>query len=152
MRLGERLVDLYVYDPAKPEIQFTVYGRPMPQGSKKHVGRGIMVESCKGLKPWRQEISGAAMEATSGLVRPVFAQHVPLEITLRFFFTRPKSVSVKKRPSMTTKPDGSKLLRAVEDSLTGVVFHDDAQLIEFHIRKMYGGPERVEIEVREAIA
>lgn len=125
-------------------IRFTVYGRARPQGSKRHVGRGIMVEMSKDLKPWRQEVSGTALALNASM----FPAHVPVELTLNFYFTKPKST---KRRAMTTKPDGSKLLRAIEDALTGILFHDDAQIIESHVRKHYGGPERVEIEVREAI-
>lgn len=126
-------------------IRFTVLGTPRPQGSKRHVGNGIMVESSKALKPWRQEVSGTAL----ALGVSMFEAHVPVELTLNFYFTKPKSA---KRRAMTTKPDGSKLLRAVEDALTGILYHDDSQIIESHVRKHYGGPERVEIELREAIA
>lgn len=125
-------------------IRFTVYGRPRPQGSKRHVGRGIMVEASKELKPWRQEITWTALS----LGVPMIPAHVPLELTLRFYFQRAKS---SKRKAMTTKPDSSKLLRAVEDSLVGILVYDDSQFIEHHMRKMYGGPERVEIEIRDGI-
>lgn len=124
-------------------IRFTVFGKPKPQGSKRHVGHGIMVESSKGLKPWRQEISGTALAQGA----PMFGPHVPVEVTLRFYFTSPK----KKRAGMTTAPDVDKLSRSVFDSLKGILLHDDSQVIELHARKMYGGPERCEIEVREAI-
>lgn len=131
-------------------IRFTVYGKPKPQGSKRHVGNGIMVESSKGLKPWRQEIAGEAIVAVTQAQQalPMFTGHVPVEVTLRFYFTSPK----KKRAGMTTAPDVDKLARSVFDSLKGILIHDDSQVIELHARKMYGGPERVEIEVREAIA
>ena len=126
-------------------IIFTVLGTPRPQGSKRHVGRGIMVESSKYLKPWRQEVSQTALS----LCKPMFPAHTPVEITLNFYFTKPKSA---KRAAMTTRPDLSKLLRAVEDALTGILFYDDSQIIESHMRKHYGGPERCVIEVRQAIA
>jgi crossover junction endodeoxyribonuclease RusA len=129
---------------ASQVVRFTVFGTPRPQGSKRHVGKGIMVESSKYLKPWRQEVSLSAI----ALQAPMFEAHVPVELTLNFYFTKPKSA---KRRAMTTKPDGSKLLRAIEDALTGILFHDDSQVIESHVRKHYGGPERVEIEIKEAI-
>ena len=34
-------------------ITLTVRGLPAPQGSKRHIGRGVMVESSKRVKPWR---------------------------------------------------------------------------------------------------
>jgi Holliday junction resolvase RusA-like endonuclease len=34
---------------------------PAPQGSKRHVGKGVMVESCKNVKPWRLLVSKTAI-------------------------------------------------------------------------------------------
>lgn len=133
-----------LFAPQTKAIEFTVLGTPRPQGSKRHVGHGIMVEMSKHLKPWRQEISGTALALGAGM----FGPHVPLELTLNFYFTKPKSA---KRRAMTTRPDSSKLLRAVEDALTGILYADDAQIVETHIRKHYGGPDRVQIRIQEAI-
>jgi hypothetical protein len=34
---------------------------PAPQGSKRHVGKGVMVESCKNVKPWRLLVAKTAI-------------------------------------------------------------------------------------------
>ena len=39
-----------------------VYGTAAPQGSKRHVGNGVMLESSKRLRPWRQDVRFAALE------------------------------------------------------------------------------------------
>jgi Holliday junction resolvase RusA-like endonuclease len=49
---------------------------------------------------------------------------------------------------MSVKPDLSKLVRATEDSFTGLLYADDAQIVETIARKHYGTPERVEVYVR----
>lgn len=121
-------------------VKFTVFGRPRPQGSKRHVGNGIMVESSVGLKPWRQQVSGTALALGVAMIGP----HIPVRLTLDCYFKPPANL---KRQGMTTRPDSSKLLRAIEDALTGILFHDDAQIVETHIRKHYGLPERCEIAV-----
>ena len=131
-------------------ITFTVFGTPRPQGSMRALWKPGMkypavTSDNPRLKPWRQQIAGVALALN---IAP-FGDYVPLEITMNFYFTKPKSA--KKRRGMTVKPDGDKLLRAVFDSLKGVLFHDDAQVVEFHARKHYGGPERVTVEIREAI-
>ena len=69
-------------------------------------------------------------------------------MSLAFYFSRPKSVSYKKRPDHTVKPDIDKLIRAVLDALTGIFYADDAQVDELYVTKMYGDPPRVEVEVR----
>ena len=43
-------------------LTITVHGTPAPQGSKRHVGNGVMVESSKKVKPWRQDVKHAALE------------------------------------------------------------------------------------------
>ncbi len=132
-------------------MKFTVFGTPRPQGSMRAFmpkgGRypSVTTDNRK-LKPWRQEISATAMEFREH----AFEQGVPVEVIMNFYFTRPKSA--KKRLGMTVKPDADKLVRAVFDAIKGILIHDDAQIIEHHCRKHYGGPERVEIEITEAIA
>lgn len=132
---------------ARTVISFTVYGVPRPQGSKRHVGNGAMIEMSKALKPWRQEVAGMAWTQVNGVIP--FAAHVPVEMTLNFYFTRPKSA--KKRRAMTVRPDGDKLIRAILDSCKGVIFADDAQVVEIHARKHYGGPDRAEIRIQETL-
>lgn len=74
-----------------------------------------------------------------------------------FYFERPKfhfNKAGQVRPGMpafpNVKPDASKCLRAIEDSLSGNVIHDDARLATSAGHKRYckpGDPERVEILV-----
>src|SRR3546814_14230461 len=55
--------------PHKPSVTvtLTVHGSPAPQCSKRHVGRGRMIESSQKVKPWRQDVQ-AATEAWVDLV------------------------------------------------------------------------------------
>lgn len=131
-------------------IELTVYGKPQPQGSsrafipKGHT-RPIITTDNTRLKPWRQQISETLMA-----MRPaIFDRDTPVEVTMNFYFVKPKSAA--KRRGMTVKPDVDKLVRAIFDSLTGIVVQDDAQIVEHHARKHYGGPERVEIRIAEAV-
>ena len=43
-------------------VEFEVVGLPAAQGSKRHVGNGVMVESSKALKPWRSAVAEAARD------------------------------------------------------------------------------------------
>ena len=133
-------------------VQFTVYCTPQPQGSvraftPKGWTRPILTSDNKGLKSFRQEVSKAALVVRAG-DELVFGKHEPVSLTVRFYFRRPQSVP-KKRVQQVVKPDLSKLIRAAEYSLTGIIFHDDAQIVTIAAEKHYGEPERVEIEVTE---
>ena len=46
------------------ELVVVVYGVPAPQGSKRHVGHGILVESSKKLRPWRDAVRWTTADKT----------------------------------------------------------------------------------------
>jgi crossover junction endodeoxyribonuclease RusA len=118
-----------------------VEGIPAPQGSKRHVGMGRMIESCKALKPWREQI--IAETRLSPLVPQELDEAVSLSLV--FLFPRPKGHFDSKgqvKPSApeykTTKPDIDKLARAVLDSLTlAGVFRDDALVYSLTLQKRF---------------
>lgn len=127
-------------------MRFTVHGRPQPQGSKRHVGNGRMVESSKNLRPWRQQVTDTAFVECGRMPYSGNGTEA-IAITVWFYFARPKSA--KKRLYPTVKPDIDKCLRAILDSLTGICYKDDAQVVQVRTEKSYSDMERVEIEVAE---
>jgi Holliday junction resolvase RusA-like endonuclease len=81
----------------------------------------------------------------------------PLGLAATFTLRRPKGHfgtgrnARKLKPSAAcwpvVKPDATKLLRAIEDALTGVVWTDDAQVVEQLATKRYGEPEGAHVEI-----
>jgi crossover junction endodeoxyribonuclease RusA len=111
-----------------------VYGDPAPQGSKKFVGtakgtgRGILVESSKRVKPWRQDVVAAAREAMSGFT--MFDG--PLVVKMVFTVPKPASAPKRRRTWPDKKPDVSKLARSTEDALvTAGAIRDDARIVGY---------------------
>jgi len=111
---------------------------PAPQGSKRHVGNGVMLESCKRVKPWRLLVAEAAVRAGVPLLRG------PVTMSAVFLFARPmghfrKDGSLK--PSApkhhAVKPDGSKLIRSTEDALSKLLFEDDSRIVTGTWHKRY---------------
>ncbi|MGZ4610442.1 MAG: RusA family crossover junction endodeoxyribonuclease [Actinomycetes bacterium] len=117
-------------------VTFTVYGDPRPQGSKRHVGRGILVESGgQAFHDWRYDMTCAAREAMSAR-QPLTG---PVEVRATFSLKRP--ASAKKAGAYHAKrPDLDKLLRALLDALqaSGVV-EDDGQVARLLVTKTYPG-------------
>ena len=115
---------------------FDVIGIPAPQGSKRHVGHGIMIESSNKVKPWRAAVmaaSTAAMRA-QGITAPLDG---PLHATIIFVFRRPKTAP-KSRSYPDVSPDIDKLLRSTLDALTqSGLIADDARIVCVHASKIY---------------
>lgn len=131
-----------------------VPGVPRPQGSKNYYqGRGI--ESSRYVKAWRSDVRSAAIEAWEG---PPLDE--PVAMLCLFVFPRPKSHHVageRTRPLkataptwMASQPDTSKVLRAVEDAIKGVVYTDDRLVVASAQEKTYGRIAGVRIVVRSA--
>jgi crossover junction endodeoxyribonuclease RusA len=131
---------------ASDPVQFFVPGHPKAQGSKRHVGHGVMVEASKDLGPWRQAIAAEAAKAGNGTK---FAR--PVQVRFVFWFKRPKhhyrtgkyAGQVKdSAPSwQSSAPDADKLCRAVADALTisGLIL-DDRLIARIEAEKRYGDP------------
>lgn len=112
---------------------FHVEGIPAPQGSKKHVGNGRMVESSKALKPWRERVAWTAREC--GVPLRLGAVVVRLE----FVMPRPVSTPKSRTPPALRKPDIDKLTRGVFDALSGLCFEDDARVVDLRASKRLAG-------------
>lgn len=113
-------------------ITLRVYGSPAPQGSKRFVGmkggRGVMIESSKKVRPWRQDVKAAAEAVRNGAA--------PLDgnLVLRMVFTvpKPKSAPKTRRIYPNVKPDVSKLARSTEDALVDAgLIADDARIVGY---------------------
>lgn len=109
-------------------VKFWTPGAPAPQGSKRHVGNGRMIESSKAVGPWRERVALAADEAmrNAGYTGPFMG---PIMVRSDFVLPRPKSAPKAKFLAATKRPDADKLVRAVFDALTGVTFCDDSQVV-----------------------
>jgi len=64
----------------------------------------------------------------------------PLKITARFILKRPKK---PKNDLPAVRPDLDNYLKGLLDALNGLLWHDDAQIVEMHALKLYDEPERL---------
>jgi crossover junction endodeoxyribonuclease RusA len=99
-------------------IEVFVAGIPAAQGSKRFIGikggRGVLIESSKAVKPWRESIRSSLVAADG---RPVERIEGAVVSTLEFILPRPKSTPKKREPFAVKKPDLDKLERAVNDAV-----------------------------------
>jgi Holliday junction resolvase RusA-like endonuclease len=139
-------------DPTRPhQLSITVYGLPAPQGSKKHVGGGRMIESNqKSLNTWREDVKLAALRAleeTPSWERDYAAVTAHITFTLprpKGHWRTGKNAHLLKDSAPTlhgTKPDLDKLLRSTGDALTAAgVYSDDSRLAQVFSVKSYPSP------------
>jgi len=122
-------------------ISFRVIGNPTPKGSLTRMPNGAMLPagtaaSRKRFSEWRTDIRDAAVTAM-GERNP---SNSAIRIMVEFALPYPQS-SIRKYqmgwwPAIK-KPDVDKLLRALMDGLTRVVWHDDSQVIYVTVNKVY---------------
>ncbi|WP_222671436.1 RusA family crossover junction endodeoxyribonuclease [Rhodococcus erythropolis] len=116
------------------DLHFFVPGSPAPQGSKKHIGGGRMIESSAALKPWRNTISTVAHQAlkdAGGQLETGAAR-----LNLIFVMPRPKATPKSRTPPAVKRPDLDKLTRAVFDGITNILIADDSQITKLGASKV----------------
>lgn len=137
-----------------PRPTFFVAGVPAGQGNHRiaRVGKFARIyDANRKLSPWRRSIATAAI-AAGWTGREVLDCGVALSCV--FVFRRPASHFGKRglKPSApmmphTTGDDHDKLVRAVCDALTGLVYRDDRRVVCCNDLKMWGEVEGVLISV-----
>lgn len=123
-------------------IEFRVYGIPQTKGSAK----GFVLQGKNGRKPrviitndnprnkgWAQTVSAMAQQhRVDGC-----PFEGPIVLELVFLMPIPKSLPKRVPAFMTKRPDLDKMARSVKDSLSGVLYKDDNQVVHVDARKIY---------------
>lgn len=122
-------------------VRFEVIGTPQQRGSKRPVRRGkggsiLLVDDNKKSKSWMGLVAEAAHEAWG---RDLLDG--PLWLGAKFYFKRPGSHFRQGKYAGLLKPsapehhiqtpDVSKLMRALEDALTGIIWTDDRRIVGY---------------------
>lgn len=129
-------------------VRFVAIGIPGPQGSKVSKGPGVMVESSKKVKPWRERVAWT--------FRELYPNFVPLDgpLVARMIFTlrQPASVPASRVDAVDRTPDVSKLARSTEDALTGLAWVDDARILGYdRLWKTYPGRDAEALDTTGAV-
>lgn len=80
----------------------------------------------------------------------------PLRVTIKAYFEIPKSTSKKRKQQMMdneilpmVKPDTDNIAKGVLDSLNGIAYKDDKQVIELIVNKFYNNIPYVSVMIEE---
>lgn len=162
-------------DPSEKTLVYTfIPGAPKTAGSKVAMtavdrnGNPIRRKNGKGFithvkdstgdkgKEWRTYVRSAVREIYTD---PPVKEPVVLDVT--FAFLRPQAhygtgqftkhrLKASAPEHKITKPDVSKLTRAVEDAMLKLVYTDDSCVVQIHARKIFAGREGASIHVYRA--
>lgn len=128
-------------------VTFEVLGEPIPQGSMKAFARRgappIVTSDNPRLKAWRELASWMAQNAMRACGDVMTG---PVSVRTDFFLPRPRAR--RRATAHTTRPDLDKLCRAINDACTGVVWQDDAQVVELVASKRYADDDDIGAVVR----
>jgi Holliday junction resolvase RusA-like endonuclease len=127
-------------------LELWVPGKPAPGGSKrafvnKHTGRVAVVDDAKNNSSWRATVRDfAAREwGDRDLIQgPIRAEVIFREMRAASHYGARGRIKPSAPPLPQKKPDATKLWRAAEDALTGVLWRDDVQVADQRVRKVYG--------------
>lgn len=80
----------------------------------------------------------------------------PLRVTIKAYFEIPKSTSKKRKQQMIdneilpmVKPDTDNIAKGVLDSLNGIAYKDDKQVVELIVNKFYSNTPYVSVMIEE---
>lgn len=133
-------------------LNFFIPGTPVPQGSKKWVGR--MIEANTQLGPWRSVVTAYTRQTM--LAHKTAMLDEPLYISMTFYLRRPKAHYRTGKNSGLLKgnapvfvqstPDLDKLIRAVNDGITDAgLWKDDSLVVSLNAQKRYAEQPGVNI-------
>ena len=137
-------------------VTFKVDATPIPKGRARYVRRGnhISTYTPEKTRTYETLIKDSAIEAM-GSSEPL---ETPVSLYLYIRVPIPKSCTKKRLQAIengsekpTKKPDASNILKSVEDGMNGVVYHDDSQIINIHVTKVYSSLPGVDICVKECL-
>lgn len=134
-------------------ITIEITGHPVAKGrgrvGKLANGRPTVFTPTKTRK-WESDARLMARRAMAG--KPPISG--PVRCSIRAFFTPPTSwpawkreAAIAGRVAHTAKPDADNITKAAKDALNGIVWLDDAQVVQSWVSKLYGDTPRVLIEV-----
>lgn len=135
------------------KAEFTVMGNPRGKGRPRFSNKGGFTRTYTPSKTVSYEHL-VALEYERQCGGMYFDKGIPLRMVIEAYLPIPTSVSKKKHDQMVAKElyplkkaDSSNILKAVEDALNGVAYHDDVQFVDSRVMRFYGEVPRVEVMI-----
>ena len=135
------------------KILFTVPGEPQGKGRPRFNGKSGTTYTPQKTAEYEQLVV-LAYRSKCGNTK--FPPHAALDMRIRAYFAIPASDSNKQRAQKTQgairptkKPDWDNIGKIIADSLNGVAYRDDSQIVDAQVRKFFGSEPRVEVTIED---
>lgn len=136
--------------------EFTVPGEPMGKQRPKFSRKGSCVHTYTPEKTVSYE-NLVKLEYQRQCGNVSFPKGTELEMHIEAYFSIPKSASKKKAAQMldgqirpTKKPDADNIIKIIADSLNGIAYYDDSQIVSCKCDKYYGSQACVIVLICDA--
>ena len=138
------------------QVMFTVEGTPIGKGRPKFARRGNFVSTytptkTRDYETLIAEAARLAMSTAEPLKTPV-AAYIYITVPIPQSYSKKRSKACldgSERPCK--KPDIDNIVKAFLDSMNGIVYDDDTQVVSLHSTKRYGSVGMVEVLVKEEL-
>ena len=136
-------------------IAFEIPGPPVGKGRPRafRIGNSVRMHTPEKTASYESLVKLAARQAMRDAAPAAF----PVALSLIVLHPIPKSWSKRRQDAAlagterpTTKPDADNVAKAIADACNGIVWVDDAQVVELRVSKRYSSAPGVMVEVRPA--
>jgi len=131
-------------------MKFTIMVEPVGKGRARTVRRGgkVITFTPQKTRDTEYDIRRLVMDMLiNNKLRP-FAPKVPLRIVATFYRLRPKG-SPKRVLLPVARPDWDNYGKLLTDALEKYLYENDSQITTAVIKKRFGSPPRIELEIKE---
>lgn len=138
------------------KVKFCIMGEPTGKGRPRFRNAGAFVQTYtpKETADYEKLVKKEYSRQCSDFR---FPDGTPLDMRVMAYYKIPKSASKKKRKDMIEhrirplkKCDWDNIGKVIADSLNGVAYKDDVQIVDGLVRKFYSETPRVVVTIQEA--
>ena len=138
----------------KIKAKFTIPGEPQGKGRPRFVGGGR-----KPITPEKTAVyeTRVKLEYQRQCHWAKFPDDAQIDMRITAYYEIPSSASKKKRAAMldhkirpTKTPDVDNIFKVVADSLNGIAYRDDKQIVDGMVRKFYSDEPRVVVTIQNS--
>lgn len=134
-------------------VKFTILGEPKGKGRPRFITKTGRAITPKDTAVYENLVR---MEYMAQCKEFRFPDNAMLDMRILAYYGIPKSMTKKNRELVsqrilrpTKKPDMDNVVKVIADSLNGVAYRDDTQIVDCQIRKFYSEKPRVEVTIQQ---